>query len=480
MKTPEISLSRSRYLIPLAFLALALLSLLVRWRFPHWLGDDIYLFPLFLVTCFILTATAWHISMNQRRWPRFSRRLARVPLLATMLILGMIVFLLDLSTNLIWEFLVMARRHLLLMGSAAAVILILFLLALASRNPRSILRYACIVLLNICLTAFFLECAFRFLLLSPKVPRTEEQFQQQIASTWPNKIQRPKDTNTFRILGLADSFGQSENHRNYHYILERDLNEERPNVEIVNFSMGEYEPKEELELLERFGPSYQPDLVLHGFFVGNDFSIPEGRLYSFRNISTRVKGGLRGWFPHHFASREWFRRLIVLLNEKAKQSKDDSYSPSGATFSRERFMEIERRRLRICRIDGPAERFRKTISMLKRIRSRVNAMDAMLVMVIHPDQYQVEPDLFNETCKEFALNPSDYDLRKPQRIISAYCARNGIACIDLLPAFREHGFAGGLYIPRNTHYNDRGNRHAAVEISRSLLKLLPSKTVTQP
>lgn len=411
--------------------------------------------------------------MNQKRCQRLSLRLSKVPILVIILIVGMTVFLLDLFTNLIWDFLVIAKQNFLLMGSITMLVLFVFILTLSSSNPRKILKHVWISLFYICLSAVVLEFTFRFVLLSPKVPRTKKDFQHQIAATWPKKVHPRKGSDAFRILGLADSFGQAGGHLNYHYILERLLSERWATVEVVNFSMGEYEPKEELELIKRFGPVFQPDLVLHGFFIGNDFSIPDGKLYSFRNISARLKGGIRGWLPHQFASREWLRRLVVLLNEKASQNKENFLHNSSGTFSRKKFLEIERSRLKICKTGGPMEPFQKSIELLKQIRSKVDAMNAMLVMVIHPDQYQVETELFLEICREYSLNHNDYDLEKPQRIIRTYCARNGITCVDLLPSFREHGSGGGLYIPRNTHYNDLGNRLAAVEIVKSLQGFLP-------
>jgi hypothetical protein len=49
------------------------------------------------------------------------------------------------------------------------------------------------------------------------------------------------------------------------------------------------------------------------------------------------------------------------------------------------------------------------------------------------------------------------------------CEHAGRRCLDLLPAFREAGSQGGLYLIRNTHYNKVGNQLAADEIGNYLL-----------
>ena len=53
-------------------------------------------------------------------------------------------------------------------------------------------------------------------------------------------------------------------------------------------------------------------------------------------------------------------------------------------------------------------------------------------------------------------------------MLSAYCRRNGVSYLDLLEVFRQQGAGGGLYLPRNTHYNQAGNERAAETIDRFL------------
>ena len=65
-----------------------------------------------------------------------------------------------------------------------------------------------------------------------------------------------------------------------------------------------------------------------------------------------------------------------------------------------------------------------------------------------------------------ATASSRYDLARPQNFLMNDCARDDIQCLDFLPIFKAH--PESLYLLRDTHYNDRGNRLAATVIFEKL------------
>src|SRR4051812_29196942 len=78
----------------------------------------------------------------------------------------------------------------------------------------------------------------------------------------------------FRILVIGDSFGWAGGmDGNYTAILEKSLNDVAPGrpVEVINASLPMSHTGDQLVLLKKFGLQFQPDLVLLGFFAGNDF-----------------------------------------------------------------------------------------------------------------------------------------------------------------------------------------------------------------
>jgi hypothetical protein len=112
---------------------------------------------------------------------------------------------------------------------------------------------------------------------------------------------------------------------------------------------------------------------------------------------------------------------------------------------------------------------------LDEIHREVERIGAKHVIIIHPDQFQVEEELRRELERTYNLDMNQYDLDLPQRFLLDYCFTKGILCLDLLPTFRARGAAGGLYLLRDTHYNKEGNALAAQLIFNFLeeKKLLP-------
>ena len=83
-----------------------------------------------------------------------------------------------------------------------------------------------------------------------------------------------KPDGTFRILIVSDSFGWAGGRDgNYTEILERLLVEHygEGRIEVINSGYPMTDTGEQLAMLRKFGLQYDPDLVILGFFVGNDF-----------------------------------------------------------------------------------------------------------------------------------------------------------------------------------------------------------------
>ena len=308
------------------------------------------------------------------------------------------------------------------------------------------------------MAAVLAELFFRHVLLDHKVPRSEAGFEYWVSSTWPRPITVERDPARLRILGLADSFGEAGEADNYLYQLEPLLGEAGPRVEAVNLSVGEYSLLDELELYRRFGARYAADLVLHGVFVGNDAHLPGGALMEYGDISVRVEPDrgldrplLPGWIAH---------RMLASANARALADQDPERR--GGLFSRENFMRIQRRALEAFRADDATRaRWERALEVIDTLRAEVSAQGAVYVMLIHPDRVQVETKRVGHLLRRHGLDPARYDFDLPQKLIRRYCREAGIACVDLLPAFREQGASGGLYGFRDTHYRPKGNALAA-------------------
>ena len=83
-----------------------------------------------------------------------------------------------------------------------------------------------------------------------------------------------KKKDVVRILGLGDSFSVylRDKKQNYNDILQQEfIASGRGDVEIVNAGMEAMSPGYYWHILNKLGDLIKPDLVLVGFFVGNDF-----------------------------------------------------------------------------------------------------------------------------------------------------------------------------------------------------------------
>ena len=87
-----------------------------------------------------------------------------------------------------------------------------------------------------------------------------------------------KKPGSFRILGLGDSFSVflGDKGKNYNNLLNRMfIAQGRGDVQIVNAGIEAIGPGYYWHILRKYGDSFKPDLVLVGFFMGNDFGEAE-------------------------------------------------------------------------------------------------------------------------------------------------------------------------------------------------------------
>lgn len=124
-----------------------------------------------------------------------------------------------------------------------------------------------------------------------------------------------KPPGTFRILVLGDSvtFGHGAlSNTTYPYLLEQRLKQWRPDVkwEVWNLGVPGYNTRQELKVLERVGPRYQPDLVVVGFYENdlqdNDVSTePTVR----RRLASTIQGSMQRWLY----SYELYKRILLTI-----------------------------------------------------------------------------------------------------------------------------------------------------------------------
>jgi hypothetical protein len=310
----------------------------------------------------------------------------------------------------------------------------------------------------------------------------------------------------FRILGLGDSFAFGfgvEEEETYLDRLERMLDGRQ--VEVVNAGLAGMGTDNEARLLAADGPALRPDLVLVGFFVGNDLVdvltgprrtrledglpvLPDGFVERwFRELQpgrilpeplARSTQGLglpipfKGVLRRHSHAYRFVSGRVGLLRRRAQgESAPRAAAPRFTPFHLQAF----------CLKRYPPEfeeAWSRTRGLLREMKAWCDGHGATLAVTVIPAAAQVDPERWDETRRRYGLRDEDFDLEKPHRLMEAFGAESGIPVIDLLPALRAARSTGGpLYFTTDIHWTPRGHAVAADEILRQLraLGVLPAR-----
>lgn len=344
------------------------------------------------------------------------------------------------------------------------------------RNSRKILRAAvtgvAILLLGLLLT----EIAFRLLhRVSPVFifpaasynrmraePHSTTAFGFTHNSYGFKDVEHPleKPAGVFRILGVGDSFvyGALPYQHNFLTLLEDDLAGGRgrsagPSVEVIKMGIPAAELGDYFSLLVNEGLQFDPDLVIVCFYIGNDFQLSQRE-----GTSSYLLAFLR----YLFRIMPAYEGPIYRLRE---------YDDARPTLRPEEYRSILRRKIDHFAVAEPRFRdhFPDVAGYLEKIRRLCAESGAELLVVLIPDELQVDPEVRGQqlaTMPEHRVEDFDFDL--PNRELGAELERQGIRYLDLLAPLRAAQEEAPTYRRRDTHWNIRGNRVAAREIARTL------------
>jgi lysophospholipase L1-like esterase len=286
----------------------------------------------------------------------------------------------------------------------------------------------------------------------------------------------PKPEGGLRILALGDSyaFGHGvELEETYAKRLEERLRGALGrSVEVINAGVPAWSLLQELRFLEHQGLGLQPDMVLVGFYVGNDLvdsynlfdaegrptlGVEGGQLVSRK--AREVETGLRG------ASRPLRRWLAP---------RSHLY-----TLLRNRGSELLMR-LGLRHVETPCAFFRRgwtpkmdaqwslTRKLLRELRDLSDRRGLALVILLIPTHHQVHEAQWQEYLKVFELDASAFDLERPQRLLTGFCAQARIDCVDVLPRLREADAREPLYFRVDSHLNAAGHAMVADALAEHL------------
>lgn len=282
-----------------------------------------------------------------------------------------------------------------------------------------------------------------------------------------------KKKGVIRILGLGDSFSVylRDKKLNYNNILQdKFVTSGRGEVEIVNAGMEAVGPEYYWQILRKLGDSFKPDLVLVGFFVGNDFE--EGIFSVFignfinepKDLIQRYSkyNQFRYWRLHQLVKKKYTR-----YREEQRREQEVKHQPAQqvGTFSQVTFLEIEKERSWIFNKNKREllNRYWQGCSeVLLKMKAWCDQRQIKLVIAILPEQLQVDQALREAVLTKYNhIAAENLDLSYPDNLIVNFCRTQNIHCLDMLGQFQEQGKTRQLYSLNDSHWNEAGNRLAA-------------------
>lgn len=308
---------------------------------------------------------------------------------------------------------------------------------------------------------------------------------------------------TFRILSMGDSFTAGyrvDQEATFSRLLEKSLRSGGVPAEVLIAEIEE--PSTGLWWLLHGGFDWRPSLILLGVTLGNDvaqsfFSVdPPGdyrievrdgrvemeQLASPTPVPDRPEFALQlpssALVPGAPQTVSPVRRPLRLLDLLLGPLPQPITPSRGASSPHVLFDGTTG--LGIYLKDPPREillafdRLERTLLALT-TASRQRGIDALVVLF--PQRFQVQPEDWRATVRAYGLSAPAFDLEAPGRRLTAYCAANGIPCLDLsAPLREEHARTGrSLYLPGgDMHWNSFGHRAAAAALLPAVRSRVPA------
>jgi hypothetical protein len=94
--------------------------------------------------------------------------------------------------------------------------------------------------------------------------------------------------------------------------------------------------------------------------------------------------------------------------------------------------------------------------------ARGASADCLVVLI--PDETQVNGTLQTEVARSWGRSLEEIDFARPSRALANALEHAGVSALDLTPALQQAARSTRLYKPRDTHWNIAGNRLAAEQI----------------
>jgi hypothetical protein len=231
---------------------------------------------------------------------------------------------------------------------------------------------------------------------------------------------------------------------------------------VLNFGVNGYSPLQELLVLQREGPRYQPDLVMVGLFLDNDVSGCHPSLSTVQEQSpfatfdddkitfdhSRAEDSFRDYHaePIHTIRKfsaiyRWFRAMNQRragVNTSTIPTRYMLYSDPSLPIWDEAWSNVEK--------------------VLLELAAETERQEAKLLIVSLPCGQAVHPQSWQNVQQQHpAMLARKWDLERPERQLMEFANRHNLLILQLLPTFQHQGKDSSLFFGNVGHMNADGH-----------------------
>jgi lysophospholipase L1-like esterase len=242
--------------------------------------------------------------------------------------------------------------------------------------------------------------------------------------------------------------------------LERRLRSRNPDTryEVINAGVPGYNTRQQLAYLETEGLKLQPDLVVLGFYVGND--LHDNR----HDVPLHVEEGYlrKGEVPQGLLPRsirsflEMHSHLYHLVWPVARRLTDPAFDRSRA--------QVQLAYVRVFAVTEDNESraiWQATRQRLEEVARLKKAYGFAVLVVIIPDPYQASPSRWKALLAQAGVDEIHYRADAPNNRLTEFCKQLGLPVLDLLPPLARATGPQPVYLGLDGHWTELGNQVAA-------------------
>jgi hypothetical protein len=259
-------------------------------------------------------------------------------------------------------------------------------------------------------------------------------------------------SNEFRIAAIGDSFVFSM--VPYEHSFCTLLEQREADINVMNFGVIGTGPEDYVTILKNDVVPYEPDMAIIFLYAGNDFLPKRKKWYDYSATATIL---------HHIAKAS---RAYQGQDVRQNYTYDDNMTP----FSYGDFVSVEATYAETYLSHSAVfeKAFDRAMRNVLAIREICDTYDIALRVVIIPDRMQFQRKLLDDVAMKLNRPVSNFDLLRPQRILTQSLSAKGFGFVDLYNAFADE--QRRAFVNNDIHLNIWGNEIVANSIPAEWLR----------